>query len=298
MKKTVRNILQFALVALMMGLLGWGIYWASGKEHSNVCQYVDVVIVNADSSTFVTRDGMLSELEKENIVVIGKEMSEINTGKIEEILQRSDYLETVECYKAQSPGGKSGKLVIKVKQLVPVMRVFDGARSYYVNRNGKRMEAISRYHADVPVVQGHFYGTFTPKKMMPLIEYVEKDSLLKALVGMYSFKDSTNVFVIPTISGHVVNMGDVSNYENKFNKLLLFYRKVMPVKGWQTYDTINLKWNYQVVASKRGKRVEEVIDYSEDDDEPDPDIEMLENDGTVVHPDSIKQKLKQNAENQ
>ena len=94
-----------------------------------------------------------------------------------------------------------------------------------------------------------------------------------------------NVMIVPTVSGHVVNLGDVNNIENKFKKLLLFYRKVMPEKGWQTYDTISVKWNYQVVATKRTKAVKEVMDWSEEYDEPDPDMEMLRND---VPADSVK----------
>ena len=68
--------------------------------------------------------------------------------------------------------------------------------------------------------------------------------------------------------------------------MLLFYRKVMPEKGWMTYDTISVKWNYQVVASKRTKAVKEVIDWSEGEDEPDPDLELLRDDGAAT--DTLK----------
>ena len=284
MSKTMLNIIRTLILVVLVGLLAGGIMWARWRASADLCSDVTVEIMNRESSTFVTPDSIKSELKRLNINLVGRKMSDINTQELESKLSESSYFDEVECVKWQ--GAKGPVIHIRAKQIVPVMRVFDGSTSYYVSRTGKRMTAINRYHADVPVVQGHFYKTFTPLKMLPLIDYVESDSLLKSLVSMYTFRDSNNVMIVPTISGHVVNLGDVNNYESKFNKLLLFYRKVMPEKGWMTYDTISVKWNYQVVASKRTKAVKEVIDWSEGEDEPDPDLELLRDDGAAT--DTLK----------
>ncbi len=283
MTKTMLHIIRLLILLLLGGALIGGVLWSRMRSGGDICSDVEVEIVNSESSSFVTGDSIKSELQRRGINPVGRRMRDINTDEIERKLSESAYFDEVECLKGQGP--KGAVVEIRAKQIVPVMRVFDGGKSYYVSRTGKRMVAINRYHADVPVVQGHFYKTFTPQKMLPLIDYVERDSLLRSLVSMYTFKDSMNVMIVPTVSGHVVNLGDVNNIENKFKKLLLFYRKVMPEKGWQTYDTISVKWNYQVVATKRTKAVKEVMDWSEEYDEPDPDMEMLRND---VPADSVK----------
>ena len=92
---------------------------------------------------------------------------------------------------------------------------------------------------------------------------------------MYVVRDTNNILIVPTLSGHVVNMGNASGFENKFAKLRLFYDKVMPKKGWNTYDTISVKWNHQVVATRRVKAVEQVIEYNPEDDEQAPDIQTM-----------------------
>ena len=91
--------------------------------------------------------------------------------------------------------------------------------------------------------------------------------------------------------GQIIDFGSVANYENKFKKLLLFYEKVMPVRGWDTYDTISLKWMHQVVATRRLKRVEATVEAGPDDDEIAPDATtitvtddnraLVRNDGTT-----------------
>ncbi len=248
-----------------------GILWARYKSQGEVCESVEVEVINADSTSFVTPEGVLSDLEHQGLKFVGKRMAEIQASDVEEILGNSPYLEFADIVKCQD-----GRLLIRVSQLLPVLRVFDGENSYYVNRAGKRMDASVYYHTDVPVVQGHFTKQYPPTKLLPLIDYVESDSLLRSLVTMYCVRDSNNVILVPQISGHVVNIGNASGFENKFAKLLLFYREVMPKRGWNTFDTISVKWDHQIVATRRIKAVVPTIEYDPEDDEQAPDIKTMD----------------------
>lgn len=266
----LKHIVQYSIIGVLAGLLLWGMFWARGKAGDEMCTQVEVDIPNAGSITFVTRDGILNELRNRNVHLVGEPMRNINTDKVEAALHDSEYLENVDCYKAQN-----GKVVISATQLVPVLRVFDGGASYYVNARGKRMSATASYHADVPIVEGHFTKDFTPMRILPIVDYVNSDQVLRSLVSMYCIKDTNDIFVVPTIKGHVVNIGNADNYVNKFKKLLLFYRMVMPVKGWLTYDTVSVKWKHQVVATKRVRAVAQEDAYDASLDEPMADIQTM-----------------------
>ena len=250
--------------------LGIGILWARDKSRGEVCKVIEVEVINADSTSFVTPEGVLSDLKNQGIKLVGKRMGDIDASDIEEALCVSPYLEGADIVKCQD-----GKLLIRVSQLVPVFRVFDGENSYYVNRAGKHMSASNYYHSDVPVVQGHFTRKYQPTRLLPLIDYVEGDSLLHSLVSMYIVRDTNNIILVPNISGHVVNIGNASGLENKFAKLKMFYSEVMPKRGWNTFDTISVKWNHQVVATRRVKAVKQDIKGDPDDDEQPPDIETM-----------------------
>ena len=254
----------------MAALLLWGIFWARGKAADELCQRVEVTIDNADSTQFVTPQGVIAELARLGFRVVGKPMWQIDASRIEQALLRSDYLEKAECVKATG-----GVLIIRASQLVPVLRVFDGDQSYYINASGKRMMATANYHADVPVAQGHFTDRYPATRLLPMVQYVESDSLLRSLVTLYTMRDSDNIFITPAIYGHVVNMGDATNFEAKFRKLKLFYRKVMPAKGWENYDTISVKWDHQVVATRRHKAVKVEMTYDSAYDEPEPDLQTI-----------------------
>ena len=289
MKRLIQNIILLILATLLVA----GVIWARSRKTNEVCQRVTVQIVNKDSTVCVTEQGVQTELAQSGIKVIGKPMWQINAARIEEVLGHSEYLENVECVKATD-----GELIIRASQLVPVMRVFENdGSSYYVNAAGKRMNATAIYHSDVPVVQGHFTKQFPATRLLPLVKYVEGDSLLRTLVTMYSMRDSNNIFLVPSIYGHVVNIGGVNGFEQKFDKLKLFYREVMPAKGWETYDTISVKWNHQVVATRRKKAVQVAMTYDPEDDEVIPDLETMgvdENNATLA----IDPKSKPKSNNQ
>ena len=275
LKLLVKNIILIACVAMIVAAS----VWADQRSRRELCRAVDVRIVNDDSATFITRNGIMHELHSHNVYPEGKLVTSISTEDIEHILDKCDYLENVECYVANN-----NNLVIEARQFMPVMRVYDNGDStvYYVNRNGKRMAVDGRYHIDVPVVEGDFTGRYQPTSLLPMLEYVASHPELDELVSMYSVKDSNNVFIVPSICGHVVNMGNVKDFDSKFKKLMLFYEKVMPHKGWNTYSEISLKWDYQVVGTLRSKKKPYEVPYNPEEDEQTPSLESVNIKGLVA----------------
>ena len=109
-------------------------------------------------------------------------------------------------------------------------------------------------------------------------------------------RDTNNIIIVPELSGHVVNIGNADGFENKFAKLKQFYTQVLPKRGWNTYDTISVKWNHQIVATRRVKAVEQVLPDHSEDDEQAPDIETMTvgtaADAKKVEPDNKKDENK------
>lgn len=266
----MKRLIQYSILLILAVGLTTGILWARGKSQGEMCTAIEVQVINADSTSFVTPQGVLNDLKGQGVEIVGKRMKDINASSIEETLRKSPYLENADLVKCQG-----GKVLVRVSQLVPVLRVFDGENSYYVNRAGKRMTATNNYHCDVPVVQGHFTSKYPAIRLLPLLDYVERDSVLRSLVTMYQVRDTNNIIIVPAFSGHVVNIGNTDGFENKFAKLKLFYSEVLPKKGWNTYDTISVKWNHQIVATRRVKAVQQVIEYDPEDDEQAPDIQTM-----------------------
>lgn len=239
------------------------------------------IAIEVEDSTqchFVTSDSILQELGDLPGLVNKQALSSINTDSLERLLNLLPTLE--ESNVVRRP---DGLLHIKVVPMRPVARVFanDGT-SYYVNRQGKRMPAQLRYRIDVPVIVDEGSADFDPMYVLPVIDYIENDSALKTTITAINVARNGDILVVPSITGLIVNLGDTSIIANKFDRFNTICRKVLPYKGWDTYDTITVKWRGQLVASHRNKSHGRTQLPAEDFyDEEDDDIENMTGDTPV-----------------
>ena len=198
--------------------------------------------------------GFVSQLEIsqecDNIMqwVTARKRKEVDLNLLESHLRGSDKIEDVNVSLLNN-----GTILIDVVPMTPVARIFDTSTSYYINATGKRISADPRYHVDVPVVVGNFTDDRPSTRLLPLLHHIASHPELDALVSTVKQARNGDIIIVPTIRGHVVNFGDTSDVDNKFTRLREFYRQVMPVRGWETYDTIAVKWRGQVVATRRDK---------------------------------------------
>ena len=248
------TILKWALLLLLMGYTAWVAVWANQEANRHKCTGVIVKIVGCDNPVIKdrTKKGIETELARYPDPIKGVPVHNLDINKVEKYLNSIANFESVHCMI-----NSDNHLLIEAKPLEPVMRIFEGDKSYYINREGKRIDAKAEFFTDVPVVHGNFNSTFTPRQVLPLVRYLESDKDLANLTGMIEARDARNLIIVPRIKGHVVNFGDTSRLKEKSENLFLFYRKVMPYKGWETYDTVSVKYRGQVVATRRNKQTAE-----------------------------------------
>jgi cell division protein FtsQ len=143
-----------------------------------------------------------------------------------------------------------GYLKSSVKQRTPIGRVNTGLESYYIDRQGKKMPLSSNYSARVPIVTG-VSEEESSSDLYKLLLFIKHDSFLKKqLTGIH--KSAENDFILRTrIGGHQIILGKIEGLEVKFKNLKAFYNHTMTNKTIENYKTINLKYNNQVVCTKK-----------------------------------------------
>lgn len=243
-----KSILKWLILTLLLVYACGMTIWAHTESRRHGCQGIEVTIESSTSADTVTQNGVMEELSRYPRKIVGVPLATIDTRHIEHYLSGFSNFEDVECTLTTA-----GKLNVRIQPMVPAIRVFDGDKSYYINKSGKVIESKPNFFVDVPVVTGSFNRTFTPLHVLPLVRFIERDEVLSKLVGMIEAKDADNLILIPRIHGHVVNFGDTNRLAEKRRALLTVYRKVMPYKGWNAYDTISVKFQGQVVATRRDK---------------------------------------------
>ncbi len=241
-------LLACALVVLLVGYLCFAIPAAGRLARADRFAGCRIAVADSARTGFVTSAELAQECDGITSHITELTRGQVNLNDLESRLRASDKIERVNVAVLNN-----GALAIDVVPMVPVARVFDSHGSYYINAEGKRISADPRYHVDVPVVVGRFTEKYPAKRLLPMLSYIASRPELDALVSTLKQDSRGDIILVPSIRGHVVNFGDTSMVADKFERLRTFYRKVMPVRGWETYDTLSVKWRGQIVATHRVK---------------------------------------------
>lgn len=91
-------------------------------------------------------------------------------------------------------------------------------------------------------------------KLITFVKFVEGDELLRAeivqIVASSSVSGELELELVPRSGDHIIVFGRIEDVEQKFSKLIAFYRRGFGSLGWSEYKTINLKYKNQVVCTK------------------------------------------------
>lgn len=243
-----KPILKWSMLVLLLGYVVAMFVWARVQAYNHTCKGIEVVIEGDNRVSSVTPKGVIDVLSGYKEPIVGRPIHTINTYDIARYLRGINSFETVDCMITSL-----SKLRVTITPMLPAIRVFDGDKSYYVNKDGKTIAAVPGFHVDVPVVSGSFGKKLRPEIVLPLVRYMQNDSLLSGLVSMIYVKDAHNIILVPRYTGHVINFGDTSRIDEKRRALATAYKTILPYRGWNTYDTISVKYKGQIVATRRDK---------------------------------------------
>ena len=143
-----------------------------------------------------------------------------------------------------------GTLKTIVKQRTPIARVISNLDSYYIDKQAKKMPLSKNYSARVIIVSGDI-NEEDHTRIYTLISKILNDEFLKKqIIGVRKLKN--NEFVLSTrIGNQKIEIGEIEDLDQKFKNLNSFFNKTMADQTIKNYSVINLKYNNQVVCSKK-----------------------------------------------
>ncbi|MDE7406860.1 MAG: hypothetical protein K2M76_00445 [Muribaculaceae bacterium] len=249
MKKS--SLIYAILSVLLLGYAVYALVWTHSEWTNERCTGLRISIVDSIGHGFVTEQEIARELDPLTTTAKGMPLRNIDTDSIRTLLAGIDKIEHASVLLTAHDS-----IVVLVTPMHPVLRIWDRdhGSSYYINRDGKKISADARYHIDVPVAVGGFDSIITPASLLPLVDHITANPTWNSLITMIMIRNH-NVYLLPAIRGHIINLGSISNLDNKFARLHTMYTEVLPVKGWDFYDTLSVKWDGQIVATRRHNKL-------------------------------------------
>ena len=246
-----KMIFKTVLCVVLLGYVALAFAWVHDDNAKRICPGIDLRIEGHTIPDSVMRQGVSSQLAKYGKKLKGEPLGRIDLKGLEDYLSAFSNFESVEC--SINP---DSRLRITITPIKPEVRVFsDKGKSFYINRYGKRIEADAEFYVDVPVlIAPEKYESLIPGALS-VIRYTGGDPELSPLIAAYKIDGPNDLIIIPRLQGHVINFGDTTRLDEKRAAIMAAYRSVLPAKGWNTYDTISVKFKSQIVASRRNKAI-------------------------------------------
>ena len=137
-KKTIIITLDIALgVYLVLAFTKFN----KPDEKEQVCTKVNINIQDKMTNGFLDAKEIKKRLEAMDIYPLRKPLNKVNTRKIEEMLKRSPFVKSAECYKTQN-----GLVDINLTQRMPIVRIKSYTNEdYYIDDHNQIMQ-IGRAH--------------------------------------------------------------------------------------------------------------------------------------------------------
>jgi cell division protein FtsQ len=217
---------------------------------------------------FLTESELYQRIKKSDLLPESNRISALQIEKIEKFIKNMSEVLDAKVYV-----NIGGTWNIDVKIRKPIARVFNTkGESFYLDELGYKIQPSYLYTARVVVVTGAIYDSKDDKSVSEIINnphlinnyqiddiyrishYVCKNPFLLSMIGQIHRQENGDFLLIPRVGNHKIIFGSAysnSEVRTKFRKLANFYSDGLPYEGWSAYDCINLKFDNQVVCSKK-----------------------------------------------
>lgn len=239
---------KIILGIIILPLLLFTFYQLSDYFLSDRCKKVEINIKNAENYYFINQKDVEFALTKRGSEpLIGKLFEKINLRQLEQRLLQNKQIKSCQVYR-----GVEGVLNVDIEQYIPVARILE--KGCYLSSEGTFFPLSDRYSARILLLSGDFFKGLNNlratkhEKFLRFINQINEDSFLKSQFSQLEINSAGNITIVPLFGKHLIEFGDASNISNRLNRLKIFYKQILPVKGWDEFSNISVKYNGQIVC--------------------------------------------------
>jgi len=229
---------------------------AMSKKKAEHVNSIDIKISGIQNNYFIDKSEVLKILQKVNGKKLEKStISSLDLSAMEKQLAKSEWIKKSELF-----FDNNKVLQVKITERDPIARLFTvSGSSFYIDSSLDRLPLSDKFSARLPVFTSFptdakilkKHDSALLKEVKILSEYINTHPFWMAQIDQIDISAEGHFDLIPKLGNQVIRFGDAYNYEEKFNKLLAFYKQVETKIGWNKYSVLDLQFKNQVVGIVR-----------------------------------------------
>ena len=244
-----KNILIYSLGSLILiSLISFRALRLSERKVSGI----EIEIMSNQDFYLIDQFEIQALLNKEQSVVLGTNFDQVDIKLLERQVEENPFVAEIDVFMSVT-----GVLGAKVSPAQPIGRLMSSrGPDQYIDVTGKLLPMNADYTARVPLIsfaedpqwESNLGENDLGKQLMEFLIFINKDELWRAQIAQLAVSEENELTLWPQMTKQLILFGPADEIEEKFKKLKLFYKEVLPKKGWNTYSSVNLKYKNQIVC--------------------------------------------------
>jgi len=244
---------EVKVAAALFGL-SFLIAFGERKQGGSMCKDIVIELNNLNENHFLDEADVMKLVMNSGQAIKGTGIDRINLKEIEAKLKYDKHIQ-----EAQLFGDLKGNLIVNVELRRPIARIVQSdAADAYIAEDGVVMPISEKYTSRVILVSGPFVKrllesqdlkkSIEGKQLLEMIGFINENKFWKAQIAQMDMNLDGKISIFPQVTGQKVEFGKPENIKEKFRKLMIFYKEILPQRGWTKYERVNLEYDGQVIA--------------------------------------------------
>src|SRR5690554_3564539 len=247
--KFKRSFLISLMVLFMLGLIAFVERRGADKRFEDLEVYVQGI-----SDVYFVDEKEIRQMVESEFPLLrpGISLKEVSIEKIEDKVESHPFVKNAEVFK-----DLKGKVVVKIDQYRPIARVIRPSAPHgYISAEGVVLPTSPKYATRVLTIEGPMVESLLSldnlleehADLLELIHFIEKDDFWKAQIAGLEVGRNKEVKLLQQVGKQVIEISKPADLEEKFKKISLFYKEILPSKGWDAYERVNVKYKDQIIC--------------------------------------------------
>ena len=234
------NYIKVTVLLIVVGFL----FAFSSIRNSTRKVSKPVIEFLGDENLFITHETVSKLLIQNQQSVTNKPKEIIDLNGLESALNSNPMIKEAQVFISVD-----GLLKAEVEQKKPIARVSTNA-SYYVDDQGSYMPLSTNHTARVPLVTGTVRKNDL-SNVFKIAKKIQNDEFLKKHVVEIHQNEDKSIHLKFRLNDFEIQLGTLKLLDKKVNNLKAFYQKAMRDKTLSSYSVVNLKFDNQVICTKK-----------------------------------------------
>ena len=251
--------LKGILLLLLLIAVAAGVVIAIVCLRPKTCERVEVRLEYTGADTLLTRQEVLSILDRQGVRLVGTAPGQLHRTDVENALRTNVWFDSL---LTLTPVGSTLMMDIRVKS--PLIAVYPAnGMPYYIGHDGELLPDNSRVQSPLMVLNGKVTTPYRSGQNVATVKEpalqeayrialaIKADSVFSSQLTQLYVNDDAEIEAYSPLFRHSILLGHADNLDQKLRQLHIVYDEALIYMPADTYSKVDVRFKNRVFATRK-----------------------------------------------